>query len=120
MLQGCTFLKGKLARAKSIPLATADPHASFCAMSKEASPEDLMHYEAMVKDALRGVVKAALKRAAASGGLPGNHHFYLTFKTHAPSVSLPPVRTTRPSWAHALDQRPASAFSIRAMMPFAI
>ena len=59
-------------------------------MTKDTPPEDLMHYEAMAQDALRGVVKAALKRAAAPGGLPGNHHFYLTFKTHAPGVSLPP------------------------------
>jgi hypothetical protein len=58
-------------------------------MTKDAPPEDLMHYEAMAQDALRGVVKAALKRAAAPGGLPGAHHFYVTFKTHAPGVSLP-------------------------------
>jgi hypothetical protein len=49
-----------------------------------------MHYEAMAQEALRGVVKAALKRAAAPGGLPGAHHFYITFKTDAPGVSGPP------------------------------
>lgn len=49
-----------------------------------------MRYEAMAQDALRGVVKAALKRAAAPGGLPGEHHFYITFKTKAPGVSGPP------------------------------
>lgn len=49
-----------------------------------------MHYEAMAQDALRGVVKTALKRAAAPGGLPGEHHFYITFKTKAPGVSGPP------------------------------
>ena len=48
-----------------------------------------MHYEAMAQEALRGVVKAALKRAAAPGGLPGAHHFYITFKTDAPGVSGP-------------------------------
>jgi hypothetical protein len=58
-------------------------------MAKDAPPEDLMHYEAMAQDALRGVVKAALKRAASPAGLPGNHHFYITFKTHAPGVDLP-------------------------------
>ena len=58
-------------------------------MPTDAPPEDLMQYEAMAQDALRGVVKAALKRAAAPGGLPGAHHFYVTFKTHAPGVSLP-------------------------------
>ncbi|WP_436015349.1 SspB family protein [Phenylobacterium sp. LjRoot219] len=48
-----------------------------------------MHYEAMAQDALRGVVKAALKRAAAPEGLPGAHHFYITFKTDAAGVSGP-------------------------------
>ena len=39
---------------------------------------------------MRGVVRAALKRAAQPEGLPGEHHFYVTFKTTAPGVSLPP------------------------------
>jgi hypothetical protein len=43
----------------------------------------------MAQDALRGVVKAALKRAAAPEGLPGAHHFYITFKTDAAGVSGP-------------------------------
>ena len=59
-------------------------------MAQDKPPQDLMHYEAMAQDALRGVVKAALKRAAAPGGLPGEHHFYITFKTQAPGVSGPP------------------------------
>ena len=58
-------------------------------MADDAPPEDLMHYDAMAQDAMRGVVRAALKRAAAPGGLPGEHHFYITFKTHAPGVSGP-------------------------------
>jgi hypothetical protein len=58
-------------------------------MAQDAPPADLMHYEAMAQDALRGVVKAALKRAAQEG-LPGEHHFYITFKTRAPGVSAPP------------------------------
>src|SRR3954466_5527353 len=48
-----------------------------------------MRYEAMAQDALRGVVKTALKRAAAPEGLPGSHHFYITFKTDAAGVSGP-------------------------------
>ena len=58
-------------------------------MAQEDQPQDLMHYEAMAQDALRGVVRAALKRAASPGGLPGAHHFYITFKTEAPGVSAP-------------------------------
>ena len=59
-------------------------------MAQDPPAQDLMRYEAMAQDALRGVVKTALKRAAAPEGLPGAHHFYITFKTEAPGVSGPP------------------------------
>jgi hypothetical protein len=59
-------------------------------MAQDDTPQDLMHYEAMKQEALRGVVRSALKRAAAPEGLPGAHHFYITFKTDAPGVSAPP------------------------------
>jgi len=58
-------------------------------MAQDDQPQDLMHYEAMAQDALRGVVRSALKRAASPAGLPGAHHFYITFKTDAPGVSAP-------------------------------
>lgn len=50
--------------------------------------EDLFRYDLMVENALRGVVRDALRRAL-NHGLPGNHHFYLTFKTRAPGVEIP-------------------------------
>ena len=59
-------------------------------MAKPPLTPDEMHYEAMAQDALRGVVKMALKRAASPQGLPGDHHFYITFKSRAPGVSGPP------------------------------
>jgi hypothetical protein len=59
-------------------------------MAQDETPQDLMHYEAMAQDALRGVVRSALRRAASPEGLPGAHHFYITFKTEAPGVSAPP------------------------------
>lgn len=59
-------------------------------MAQDPPAQDLMHYDAMAQDALRGVVKTALKRAAAPGGLPGAHHFYVTFRTDAAGVSGPP------------------------------
>jgi hypothetical protein len=58
-------------------------------MAQDPPAQDLMRYEAMAQDALRGVVKAALKRAAEPQGLPGAHHFYITFKTDAPGVDGP-------------------------------
>ncbi len=59
-------------------------------MTQDRNDQDQMGYEALAQEALRGVVKAALKRAAGPGGLPGDHHFYVTFKTRAPGVSIPP------------------------------
>jgi len=50
--------------------------------------EDLFRYDLMVENALRGVVRDALRRAI-EHGLPGNHHFYLTFRTRAPGVEIP-------------------------------
>ena len=49
--------------------------------------EDLMHYEDMAREALRGVVGDALRRVA-DDGLPGAHHFYISFHTRAPGVDL--------------------------------
>jgi hypothetical protein len=50
--------------------------------------KDLIGYEALTDRALRSVVKDALKRVQKQG-LPGSHHFYLTFKTHDPGVEIP-------------------------------
>ena len=48
-----------------------------------------LRYDQMIEEALRGVVRRAL-RGVAEQGLPGNHHFYITFKTGAPGVELAP------------------------------
>ena len=58
-------------------------------MAQQKPPQDLMHYDAMAQDALRGVVKAALSKAASPEGIPGDHHFYITFRTKAAGVSGP-------------------------------
>lgn len=50
--------------------------------------DDHMRYDQMVETALRGVVREALTRTLHEG-LPGDHHFYLTFRTQAPGVSIP-------------------------------
>lgn len=42
----------------------------------------------MVEDALRGVLKQALKITEAQG-LPGAHHFYITFDTTHPGLKIP-------------------------------
>jgi hypothetical protein len=59
-------------------------------MADDAPPIDEMQYEKLAQDALRGVIRGALERAASPGGIPGAHHFYITFKTRGPGVSVPP------------------------------
>lgn len=59
-------------------------------MTNATPPVDEMHYERLAQDALRGVIRAALERAAEPEGLPGGHHFYITFQTRATGVMLPP------------------------------
>ena len=49
--------------------------------------EDIIRYDLIVQEALLGVVRKALT-IAAHEGLPGEHHFFITFKTTAPGVQL--------------------------------
>jgi uncharacterized protein len=51
--------------------------------------QDLFQYDKMVENALRGVAREALARAARDG-LRGDHHFYITFRTGAAGAVLPP------------------------------
>jgi hypothetical protein len=53
-----------------------------------APPDSLMPYDRWMEDAMRQVVVSALAHAAAEG-LPGQHHFYLTFRTDYPGVVIP-------------------------------
>ncbi|GEO80949.1 SspB family protein [Pararhodospirillum oryzae] len=46
-------------------------------------------YDQMVESALKGVVREALD-VTARQGLPGAHHFYITFRTNYPGVQLAP------------------------------
>ena len=56
----------------------------------EDTPDSLIPYDAIVQEALRAVVGRVLGEIEQGGStLPGNHHFYITFKTHAPGVSIP-------------------------------
>jgi hypothetical protein len=55
---------------------------------------DKYQYEALVDDALRGVVRRVLTHAAESG-LPGTHHFYISFRTGEPGVEMPEYLRTK-------------------------
>ncbi len=49
--------------------------------------KDILRYDLMVQEALKGVVRRILTEAGRDG-LPGDHHFYITFRTGAPGVRL--------------------------------
>ena len=50
-------------------------------------PEDLMRYDLMAQDALRGVVRSALAQVARSG-LPGDHHLFIALDTRQSGMQI--------------------------------
>jgi hypothetical protein len=50
--------------------------------------DDPLRYDLWIEDAFRSVVRRALNHTA-THGLPGDHHFYITFRTQAPGVRVP-------------------------------
>jgi len=56
----------------------------------EETTDSLIPYDEIVQEALRAVVGRVLGQVVDAGGmLPGDHHFYITFKTGAPGVDIP-------------------------------
>jgi len=51
-----------------------------------AGGKDLIRYDLLVQEALKGVVRKVL--IDAKDGLPGEHHFYISFQTDFPGVRL--------------------------------
>jgi uncharacterized protein len=92
-------------------------------MSNNTAPaESLLPYSYWTEEALRLVVQDALSHAA-EHGLPGDHHFYLTFRTAHPGVAMPGhLRARYPQemtivlqhkfWDLAVDKG-AGTFSVR-------
>ncbi|HEX2146566.1 MAG TPA: SspB family protein [Pseudorhizobium sp.] len=50
--------------------------------------QDHIRYDILAQDALRGVIRKVLAEVAATGRLPGEHHFFITFLTGAPGVRI--------------------------------
>ena len=48
---------------------------------------DVVRYDRLIEEALRGVVRDVLSQTVEQG-LPGNHHFYITFRTGHPGVDI--------------------------------
>jgi uncharacterized protein len=68
-----------------------DRHCRY-ATSRRVTPEppdSLIPYDDIVQEALRAVVGRVLGEVEATGRLPGEHHFYITFKTGAAGVDIP-------------------------------
>ncbi len=87
----------------------------------QQQPKSLLPYDEWTEEALRQVVVRALDWVAADG-LPGGHHFYISFRTDYPGVVLPTrLRVQYPHemtivlqhqfWDLALDHT-AGAFSV--------
>ena len=55
----------------------------------DETPDSLIPYDEIVQEALRAVVGRVLGEVEKNGGLPGGHHFYITFKTGAAGVDIP-------------------------------
>jgi hypothetical protein len=53
------------------------------------TPDSLIPYDEIVQEALRAVVGRVLGEVETTGRLPGEHHFYITFKTGAAGVDIP-------------------------------
>jgi hypothetical protein len=85
------------------------------------TPDSLLPYDQWMEDALRSVAARALAQVAAQG-LPGQHHFYITFRTGFPGVIIPPrLKQTYPDemtivlqhqFEHLTVDEAAGAFSV--------
>jgi hypothetical protein len=51
-------------------------------------PTDHIRYDILVQEALRGMVRDVLSEAARNKGMPGEHHFFITFDTTAEDARL--------------------------------
>lgn len=49
--------------------------------------QDIIHYPSLIDSAMRGVVRDVLKKIITTG-LPGDHHFYISFNTTFPGVKI--------------------------------
>ncbi|MBB4002257.1 MAG: SspB family protein [Aurantimonas endophytica] len=49
--------------------------------------QDLIRYDVLAQDALRGVIRKVIGEVVKTG-LPGDHHFFITFLTSAPGVRI--------------------------------
>jgi hypothetical protein len=65
-------------------------HVTVLSDKKDGDPmgQDHIRYDILAQDALRSVIRKVLIEVAATGHLPGDHHFFITFLTGAPGVRI--------------------------------
>jgi hypothetical protein len=61
--------------------------AKAAGIGLSANMTDLIRYDLLAQEALRGVVKKVLSDVAKSG-LPGDHHFFVGFSMNSPGVKM--------------------------------
>ena len=57
-------------------------------MTDETLRDETLRYDIWVEEALRSVIKKTLTHVS-EHGLPGDHHFYISFQTQAEGVAIP-------------------------------
>lgn len=57
-------------------------------MDRKGPAKDEIGYQALTQSAMKTVFRTALQKVVTLGALPGEHHFYITFRTHAPGVQI--------------------------------
>lgn len=85
LMMSCAY--NKISRTRNL-LDLKRPSVQPYFMTDNA-PDSLIPYDDIVQQALRTVVGRVLRQIGSNGDLPGAHHFYITFKTNAPGVSIP-------------------------------
>lgn len=74
--------------------------------------EDYIDYASMIDDAMRGVVRQTLQKVEAEG-LPGEHHFFISFDTNYPGVEISDaLRSKYPEEMTIVLQHQFSALSV--------
>ncbi len=69
-------------------LSSLTKHTAITMSDDLPNEENILRYDRMVENALRGVVKEAVEEVM-KDGLPEEHHFYITFITDYPGVKIP-------------------------------
>ncbi len=81
-------LEVRFGQAASLIAAAAESEKASVTEEPSDPPPSLLPYESWLEEAQRQVAMRALAYAA-EHGLPGGHHFYLTFRTDYPGVHVP-------------------------------